>query len=241
LGDHWYTASDDPVAFLRAESKIKSQWVLDTLARFYGPDTLSMNILDIGCGAGFLTNPWGAMGYQVTGIDLSESSLEVASRYDLSKSVKYLVADAYNLPFADNSFSVVSAMDFLEHVDDPQKVVGEVARVLKPGGIFFFHTFNRNWLSYLLVIKSLEWLLPKTPKHLHLYDLFIKPQELEVCCRNAQLEPQAWTGIKPVIFTRSLFSLLGGHVPEDFRFELTPSLRISYMGAASKGSMAPGV
>ncbi len=150
-GDRWYTAKDDPIALLRAETKVKLPWVLKKVAerQFLPSET---KILDVGCGAGFLANPLSASGFNVTGVDLSEESLLVARRFDSTKKVEYMVADAYHLPFPDQSFNVVTAMDFLEHVDDPAKVVKEFSRVLKPGGLFVFHTFNRNLVAYLVII-----------------------------------------------------------------------------------------
>ena len=79
-GENWYTADDDPVALLRAENKVKSPWILERLPA-------KGKILDVGCGAGFLTNELARHGYQVTGIDASEDSLRVAKLYDETKSV----------------------------------------------------------------------------------------------------------------------------------------------------------
>ena len=102
-----------------------------------------MKILDVGCGGGFLSNPLSELGHDVTGLDISQESLEVAKKYDTSKRVKYIIADARKIPFPDNSFDVIISMDFLEHVTEVQEVVNEISRLLKPGGLFFFHTFNR--------------------------------------------------------------------------------------------------
>jgi ubiquinone biosynthesis O-methyltransferase len=154
-GDRWYTAYDDPIALLRAESKVKSPWVIEQIrTHFRGKKETA--VLDVGCGAGFLSNELGAAGFLVTGVDVSASSLDVAADHDRTGTVKYLCADAYHLPFPDRSFEVVTAMDFLEHIEDPKTVIQEFSRVLKPGGIFIFHTFNRNPLAYLVVIKLVE-------------------------------------------------------------------------------------
>ncbi|QDE65942.1 hypothetical protein BHS09_02385 [Myxococcus xanthus] len=98
--------------------------------------------------------------------------------YDGTGSVDYRVADAYVLPFDDGCFDVVTCMDFLEHVEEPARVVAEAARVLAPGGLFFFHTFNRNWLAGLIIIQAVEWFVPNKPDHLHVLRLFITPEEL---------------------------------------------------------------
>ena len=63
-----------------------------------------------------------------------------------------------------------------------KKIIQEAGRLLKPGGLFFFHMFNRNFLSWLIVIKGVEWCVPNTPKNMHLYSHFIKPYELKEWC-----------------------------------------------------------
>lgn len=226
-GDRWYTAVDDPIALLRAENKVKTPWVMSRIRP-------GSNVLDVGCGAGFLSNDLSACGFSVTGVDLSEDSLRVARDHDVTKKVNYEVADAYQLPFADQSFDVVCAMDFLEHVDRPDKVIKECARVLRRGGSFFFYTFNRNPLSWLVVIKLVEWLIPKTPKHMHVIDLFIKPEEMRNYCDRSGMHIQEMIGIKPVISSYPLTKIFTGKVPDSLRFELTRNLMMSYMGVARK-------
>jgi len=238
LGDRWYTAFDDPVALLRLESKVKVPWVIERIERGT-KSTSSIKILDVGCGAGFLSNALAMKGYAVTGLDLSEESLKVARKYDETGTVHYIGANAYSLPFPDATFEVVTCMDFLEHVDQPDIVVKEIARVLKPGGLFFFHTFNRNWLSYIVIIKLVEWLVKNTPKHMHVLKLFIKPQELKSMCTTHGLKTHEMTGIKPIFSTIPLSAVFSGILPETFSFELTPSLKLSFMGYAEKNRGTP--
>ncbi len=232
LGERWYEAWDDPVALLRAESRIKHPWILKKIRDHFAE--AKVEILDVGCGAGFLANEFALEGYPMTGVDLSPESLKVAHIYDQTKTVKYLEADALKLPFPDKSFDVVTCLDFLEHVKDPERYIEEISRVLRPGGIFFFHTFNRNPLSWLFVIKFVEWLVKNTPKHMHVIELFIKPSELAGFCRNSGMEVGAMTGIRPVLSSIPLKSLFSGVVPRSFKFELTDSLLLSYLGYARK-------
>ena len=232
LGERWYEAWDDPVALLRAEGKVKHQWVYEKIIKNFG--TRKVSILDVGCGAGFLTNEFAGKGFQVTGVDTSSDSLRVARAYDLTGTVDYIEADALELPFPDKSLDVVTCMDFLEHVVGPRRYIEEIGRVLRPGGIFFFHTFNRNVASWFLVIKCVEWFVKNTPRNMHVIDLFIKPSELEHFCRESHMVPVEMTGIKPVFSSLSAKDLFTGIVPPDMRFELTKSLLLSYMGYARK-------
>jgi len=236
LGDDWYKAYDHPVALLRQEAKIKFSWINERIKQAK-IQNLPLQILDVGCGGGFLSNRLAQEKYAVTGIDLSEESLEVARKHDQTHQVQYINADAYKLPFKSASFDVVTAMDFLEHVELPEKVVEEISRVLKPGGIFFFHTFNRNWLSHLVIIKLVELLVKNTPQNLHVIDLFIKPEELTQFCRNNEMNIAEMTGIRPCFSTITLRGLLNRTVPENFAFTLTPSLKLSYLGYAIKDSV----
>lgn len=226
-GDRWYTAYDDPIALLRAENEAKFPWILDRISK-------KGTLLDVGCGAGFLTNRMAKEGFQVTGVDLSQESLNVAERYDTTKTAKYIKADACHLPFADNSFDVVTTLDFLEHVPNPADVVKECARVLKPGGVFFYHTFNRNPLSHLVVIKFVEWMVKNTPPHMHVIELFIKPSELVQFCENVGLKNQELIGLRPKFSTIPLQSVLSGIVPQGLQFTTTKNLWLSYMGVAKK-------
>jgi 2-polyprenyl-6-hydroxyphenyl methylase / 3-demethylubiquinone-9 3-methyltransferase len=240
LGDRWLHAQDDPVALLRAEGVVKQAWVTEILKARAGSRSNALastasplKILDVGCGAGFLARHLRVEGHDVHALDYSLQSLRVSQGVD--GGVRYLRGDALRLPYRDGSFDVVTSMDFLEHIEDPASSVREAARVLKPGGLFFFHTFNRNPLAWLIIIKGLEWFVRNTPDHMHVLRLFIKPRELAGFCSAAGMEPFEWTGVRPD-FTKGAFwkMLRTGVVPDDFSFVLTPSLMLSYLGAARK-------
>jgi len=231
LGERWYTAQDDPVALLRAESRLRNPWVQEILQTNFG--AASLKILDVGCGGGFLSNFLAQAGHDVTGVDLSEESLAVARQYDSTQNVSYLRRDARSLEFPDSSFDVVCAMDFLEHVDSPGDVIRECARTLKPGGIFFFHTFSRNWISRLIVIRGVEWVVKNVPQDLHVYPLFINPMELAKYCSDAGLHVAEMTGMRPQIFSKAFLKMLfTGTVSDDFKFEFSSSLLMGYSGFA---------
>lgn len=232
LDEHWYTAYDHPVALLRAENAVRTPWVIEEISERLGK---KKSVLDIGCGAGLLANALAKEGHSVSGIDLSAKSLEVAKKHDATGLVDYRSANAYSLPYPDRSFDAVCAMDVLEHVEHPQLLIAEASRVLKNKGLFFFHTFNRNFLSYLMIIKGVDWFVRNAPKNMHVYPLFIKPDELEEIMHLYQLKPQTWFGLRPQIFSRPFFQmLLTRKVPRDFRFCFSKSLITGYCGIAQK-------
>lgn len=232
LGEMWTESSDHPVALLRAENALRNPWIQIVLARKFSHPC---KVLDVGCGGGYLTNFLAKKGHLVSGVDLSEQSLIIAKKNDTTTSVDYHRASAYELPFADATFDAVSAMDLLEHVEQPAQVVKEASRVLKKGGLFFFHTFNRNLLSYFMIIKGVEWCFSNTPKNMHVYPLFIKPEELKAICENHKLQVDEIKGVRPD-FSQGAFwkMVLTKKVAEDFRFVFTSSLKTGYSGFASR-------
>ncbi len=232
LGSRWYDAEDDPIALLRAEARLRNPWVAEQIEATFGEEP--RKVLDIGCGGGFLSNALSALGHTVTGLDQAAESLQIAAAYDTSGKVKYERGDALSLPYAAHSFDVVCAMDFLEHVEEPARAIAEAARVLTPGGLFFFHTFNRNWLSWLIAIKGVEWFVRNTPKHMHVLRLFLKPSEVKAMCERAGMGDVTVHGSRPKV-GRAFFEMLRtGNVSSDFEFVFTRSTLLGFTGVARR-------
>lgn len=228
----WHDSKDHPVALLRAENSLRNPWIQQILHNHFSNNC---KILDIGCGGGFLTNFLADQSHEVFGVDLSTQSLEVAKQLDKTKKVSYQRASAYELPFGDQIFSVVCAMDLLEHVENPALVVKEASRVLRKDGLFFFHTFNRNLLSYFMVIKGVEWCFLNPPSNMHVYPLFIKPKELKKICENHHLKFCEILGMRPDYSQKAFWKMVFQRkVEEDFRFVFTSSLKTGYCGYAIK-------
>lgn len=228
LDRQWYEAQDHPIALLRAEATHRNPWIAEAVG------AARRSVLDLGCGGGFLANYLAGRGHQVTGIDTSAESLEVARRYDWTRSVDYRLGDACALPFPDASFDAVCAMDLIEHITEPDRLIAEAGRVLRPGGLFFFHTFNRTWQAHLIVIKGVEWFVKNTPKDLHVIELFRAPEEVDRMCRRAALETVIVHGSRPR-FRWPLWRMLAtGTIGDDFAFTFTRSTKLGYTGYARK-------
>lgn len=137
--------------------------------------------LDVGCGGGILAESMAKMGAQVTGIDMAKDSLEVASLHGLESgiSVEYKLVTVEDFAEAHaGEFDVVTCMEMLEHVPDPESIVRACAKLVKPGGQVFFSTLNRNIKSYLMAIVGAEYVLGLVPKGTHQHSKFIRPSEL---------------------------------------------------------------
>ncbi|MEZ4601020.1 MAG: bifunctional 2-polyprenyl-6-hydroxyphenol methylase/3-demethylubiquinol 3-O-methyltransferase UbiG [Syntrophotaleaceae bacterium] len=139
-------------------------------------------LLDVGCGGGVLTEEFAAIGLTVTGLDPSEKSIQAARAHarENGLAIEYRHGSGDRLPFDTGSFDLVSCCDVLEHIQNWDHVVAEVARVLKPGGLFFYDTINRTPISKLVFIKlAQEWKYTRfLPPNLHVWDMFIRPEEL---------------------------------------------------------------
>jgi 2-polyprenyl-6-hydroxyphenyl methylase/3-demethylubiquinone-9 3-methyltransferase len=147
-------------------------------------------VLDVGCGGGILSESMAGLGANVTGIDLADKSLQVAKLHLLEsgKQVGYRKVAVEELAAEQpEHYDVVTCLEMLEHVPDPNSVIGACAKLVKPGGWVFLSTLNRNPKSYLLAVIGAEYILKMLPRGTHDYAKFIKPSELAQSCRNAGL------------------------------------------------------
>jgi len=149
-------------------------------------------VLDVGCGGGILADSMARKGADVLGIDLSAKALRVAQLHALeaqTEGVQYREISVEALATEQpGSFDVVTCMEMLEHVPDPDSVVRACGALVKPGGWVFFSTINRNAKAFMLAIVGAEYVLNMLPRGTHEYAKFIRPSELALSCRAAQLD-----------------------------------------------------
>ena len=155
-------------------------------------------ILDVGCGGGILSEGLALRGADVTGIDLAEANLVTARQHaeETKLNISYQNVAVEDLAAEHpGSFDIVTCLEMLEHVPDPASVIQACATLVKPGGHIFFSTINRNPKSYLFAIVGAEYLLNLVPRGTHEYMRFIKPSELGLWARQANLRVNDVSGM----------------------------------------------
>jgi 2-polyprenyl-6-hydroxyphenyl methylase / 3-demethylubiquinone-9 3-methyltransferase len=220
VADRWWS---DDIRWVRTLKNLvpgRLSW-MDRQIDWRGKD-----VLDLGCAGGFMAEALGDRGATVTGIDPAAEAIAAARVHatQTGRNIRYDVGMGEALPYPDTAFDAVVCVDVLEHVQDLSRVMAEVARVLRPGGLFLFDTINRNPLARLATITMAEDILRLLPKGTHDPEMFIKPQELRTAMTAAGLVPGRFTGLGPRGIT------LRG----DLIFGQLPLTAILYMGTARK-------
>ena len=187
-------------------------------------DWAGKDVLDLGCAGGFMAEAIDARGAHLTGIDPAAEAIAAARRHanETGRDIRYDVGVGEELPYPDQSFDIVVSVDVLEHVSDLEQVVGEVRRVLRPGGWFLFDTINRNPIARLATITIAEDVMGLLPKGTHDPDMFIKPQELRSVLRDQGFDVGPFVGLGPRGLDRKLDPVFGR----------VPGTLIIYMGTA---------
>ena len=191
LAHRWWDPSSE-FKPLHEINPLRLGWI-DGIAALKGKTAL-----DVGCGGGLLSEAMAAEGAVVTGVDLAEASLEVARLHLLETG---LDVDYKNISVEElageqpGSFDIVTCMEMLEHVPDPESIVRACATLVRPGGTVFFSTLNRNPKAYLLAVLGAEYILRMLPTGTHDYRKFIRPSELGAWCRSRGLSIQGMTGL----------------------------------------------
>jgi 2-polyprenyl-6-hydroxyphenyl methylase/3-demethylubiquinone-9 3-methyltransferase len=155
-------------------------------------------VLDVGCGGGLLSEAMAMRGAQVTGLDLAPISIEVAELHALESGVqvRYLKESAEtHAAHSPGAYDVVTCMEMLEHVPDPQSVMRALHTLVHPGGHVFLSTLNRNLKAYLLAVIGAEYVLNLLPRGTHTYERFIKPSELARWARAAGFQVEDAAGL----------------------------------------------
>jgi 2-polyprenyl-6-hydroxyphenyl methylase / 3-demethylubiquinone-9 3-methyltransferase len=227
------------------------EYFRDVLIGRFARTPSSLSVLDVGCGGGLLSERFAAIGCSVTGIDRSLPTLAAARNHarSMGLAITYRTGDAAALPFDAAQFDVVCCCDVLEHVDDMDGVIGEIARVMKPGGVFFFDTINRTWRSKLIAIKlAQDWAPTRLiPRNLHVWEKFVRPRELAASLERHGLAAHEFAGLSPTVNPFKAFASLVrlklgritfGQLGNTVLLAKSKDLSLSYMGFAVRSAPA---
>ena len=139
-----------------------------------------INILDIGCGGGLLSEPMSRMGANVTGIDASDKNIKIAKLHSKKNKLKinYLCSSPEKLKIT-KKFDVILNMEIVEHVEDVDFFLKSCSKLLKKNGLMFVATINKTLKSYVFAIFGAEYVLRWLPIGTHEWEKFVKPEDLK--------------------------------------------------------------
>ena len=148
-----------------------------------------LNILDIGCGGGLLSEPMSRLGANVTGIDASEKNIKIAKHHLKQSKLKISYFQSAPEKFTSNlKFDVILNMEVVEHVNDVNEFIKTSSKFLKKSGLMFIATINQTLKSYIFAIIGAEYILRWLPIGTHEWDKFVKPEDLIRVCEKHSLK-----------------------------------------------------
>ena len=155
-----------------------------------------INILDIGCGGGLLSEPMSRMGANVTGIDASDKNIKIAKLHSKKNKLKinYLCSSPEKLKIR-KKFDVILNMEIVEHVEDIDFFLKSCSKLLKKNGIMFVATINKTLKSYIFAIVGAEYVLRWLPIGTHEWEKFVKPEDLEIILKKYDLSLKKLDGM----------------------------------------------
>ena len=227
MADDWWD-SEGVFWPLHTLNKLRVSYITDHVCRQFGLDPSrerplkGLRILDVGCGGGILSESMAKLGANVTGIDVVEKNIRIASLHagQQDMAINYQAVPVSDLARAGKTFDVVLNMEVVEHVADVKVFMRDCARVTSGAGMMFMATINRNLLSWLFAIVGAEYILRWLPRGTHRWHMFQKPDEIEALLDEGGLGVVDRAGVQINPFKRT--------------FALTPSLGVNYMLVASR-------
>jgi 2-polyprenyl-6-hydroxyphenyl methylase/3-demethylubiquinone-9 3-methyltransferase len=199
LAARWWDPAG-PMRPLHMMNPVRATWILDRIGQ-----TPGIRVLDVGCGAGLLSEALAKSGCAVTGLDAAGEAIAAAEAHAQGRGLNlaYRAGSAEELVAEGQTFPVVTALEVIEHVENPAAFVATLAQLLEPGGKLFISTLNRTARSYLTAKLGAEYVARLLPPGTHDWRRFVTPVELGNLCRQAGLRLADVAGVTfdPLKFT----------------------------------------
>ena len=202
LADEWWDVNGK-FKPLHMFNPIRIEYITESIKKYFNikKDNINflkgVNILDIGCGGGLISEPMARLGAEVTGIDASEKNIHVANLHSKKNGLKinYIQGSPEKLNSSEK-FDVILNLEIVEHVDNVNLYISSCHKLLKKNGLMFTATLNRSFTSYVKAIIGAEYLLRWLPIGTHDWNKFIKPEELEKILNQEKFSTLNIKGLK---------------------------------------------
>jgi 2-polyprenyl-6-hydroxyphenyl methylase/3-demethylubiquinone-9 3-methyltransferase len=211
LADTWWD-KDGPLWPIHTLNEIRTQYLTEWILRHFELNVeeirplTGMQILDVGCGGGVLSESMARLGASVTGIDVVERNIHVAHHHAQQHGldINYKVSTVETLLQEGSHFDVLLNMEVVEHVSDLTTFMHSCNQLVRPGGLMFIATINRTFLAWLTAIIGAEYILGWLPRGTHQWHKFRKPQELEHYLQQGRLNILDSIGVQVNPFNRRM-------------------------------------
>ena len=226
LADRWWDP-EGPHGPLHRFVPVRMAIIRDALAPLSKLGTArqalaGLDVLDIGCGGGLLSEPMSRLGAKVTGVDADAGGIAAAERHaqEMGLEIDYRIGAAEELAAENRQFDAVIASEVIEHVSDRPAFVAALGDLVRPGGVVVITTINRTARSRAQAIVAAEYILRWVPRGTHNWRQFPPPAELTALLEDAGFAPEPAVGM---VFD-----------PIDGSFEMSADARVNYALVAHK-------
>ncbi|MBN9542429.1 MAG: bifunctional 2-polyprenyl-6-hydroxyphenol methylase/3-demethylubiquinol 3-O-methyltransferase UbiG [Alphaproteobacteria bacterium] len=197
LSSTWWN-ENGPLKPLHKMNPCRVKFVRDQIYSHFNCDSLEgLNIIDVGCGGGLLSEPLARLDGNVTGVDATEKNIVVAKEHAklMNLNIEYLHCEASTLVDQGRKFDVVIALETIEHVSDVDQFMQDLSKLMTENGIIILSTINKTAKSFLFAIVGAEYVLRWLPKGTHDWHKFLKPSEVVIAAEKHNLKAKSITGM----------------------------------------------
>jgi len=228
MAETWWDQAG-PFWPLHKLNALRTTYILEKLCHHFACDPnrkyplRGLRVLDVGCGGGILSESMAKLGADVTGIDVVEKNIAIATLHARQSKlpIEYRFCTAAQLSEEGARFDVVLNMEVVEHVADVAAFMADCSRLTAENGVMFVATINRTAKAFLFAIVGAEYVLRWLPRGTHRWQLFRKPAEITQRLRDGGLSVLETVGVAANPFKRTL--------------SMTPSVAVNYMMFCARG------